>query len=140
MQPLQCVVLSHGLDRLSETISKRNRNAAQLDLGLREIDEVRVPRRLAGHVETFALYMVLAERRDELLKFLSTRGIEAKVHYPIPLHMQEAAQTNCKFDKHALPAVTRQADELLTLPIHQFLDEGQVSYMIDNIKEFYGKS
>lgn len=137
MQPLQCVVLSHGLDRLDRTIQMRNANAKLLDEGLSNIGVVSLPARISGHVETFALYMALFDRRDELLNYLIKNGIEAKVHYPIPLHHQEAAKKNCRFDSEKLKVSTYQANHLITLPVHQFLSEQQLVFMLDKINDFY---
>ena len=90
MQPLQCIVLSHGLDRLQSTIEQRNK-ALILDVDLRQINGIK-HRRLNGYIETFALYMVLCERRDQLISYLHDNEIEAKIHYPLTLHQQQAAK------------------------------------------------
>lgn len=140
MQPFQTIVLSHGLDRLSNTIKVRNRNARLLDEGLSKLGKyVRVPARRKGHVETFALYMALFDNRDELGQFLAAKGIEVKIHYPLPLHKQEAAKKNCRFDSKNLQNAERQADQLLTIPVHQFLTEEHMRYVVENIGAFYGK-
>ena len=138
LQPLQAVVASHGLDDLSRVISKRNLNAAYLDERLRALAlSVTLPHRMEDHIETFALYMVLVERRDELLKFLIDHEIEAKIHYPIPLHLQQAA-LGLRYAKGSFPTAERQADHLITLPIHQFVDREQLDYMADMMQAFYG--
>lgn len=140
LQPLQAIVLSHGLDRLSNTINLRNRNARILDEGLAGLaPNVHVPARIAGHTETFALYMALFERRDELRKHLIDKEIEVKIHYPLPLHKQEAAKKNCKFDAKRLQNAEAQADRLLTIPVHQFLTEEQMHYVVKTIRAFYGQ-
>lgn len=139
MQPLQAIVLSHGLDRLKNTIETRNRNARLLDEGLKGLGEVRLPERKKGHVETFALYMALFDKRDELGQFLAAKGIEVKIHYPLPLHLQEAAKKHCRFDRNNLKNAERQAGELLTIPVHQFLTEEHMRYVVENIRSFYGK-
>jgi len=140
MQPLQCVVLSHGLDRLQDTIAKRNRNAKILDAGLSQINGVTVPERLEGYTETFALYMILCERRDEFVTYLYENDIEAKIHYPLALHQQEAAQEGCRFDPNKLEVATYQANHLVTLPVHQFLDERHMNYVVEKIRSFYEHS
>lgn len=140
LQPLQAVVASHGLDGLSRVIAKRNENAAYLDDCLRSLyPHVKLPRRLSGYVETFALYMLLVERRDALLKFLVSQEIEAKIHYPIPLHLQHAA-LGLGYAKGDFPVAEHQADHLITLPIHQFVERDQLDYMAQIIQTFYGKS
>jgi aminotransferase EvaB len=138
LQPLQAVVASHGLDDLSRVIAKRNQNAAYLDDCLQpHAPYVKPPRRFLGYTETFALYMLLAESRDELIRFLIGQGIEAKIHYPIPLHLQQAA-FGLGYHKGSFPVAEYQADHLITLPIHQFVLKEQLDYMVDAIKEFYG--
>jgi len=137
MQPLQCIVGMHGLDRLSTTIALRNRNAKILDAGLSQLKQVQVPARRAGHVETFALYMALFEDRDQLKQHLIDKGIEVKVHYPLALHKQEAAKKNCRFDAANLKNADHQADHLLTIPVHQFATPEQMEYVVETIQGFY---
>ncbi|MBI78088.1 MAG: transcriptional regulator [Rhodospirillaceae bacterium] len=140
MQPLQCVVLSQGLDRLNDTIEKRNKNAKILDEGLGDLKQVSLPRRLPKNIETFALYMGLFEERDKLIQYLNEKGIEAKIHYPLALHQQKAAKEKCIFDPETLEKSTLQANKLITLPVHQFLREEQLNYTVNTIREFYGKN
>jgi aminotransferase EvaB len=138
LQPLQAVVASHGLDALPGVIRLRNRNAARLDAGLRGLaPHVTLPARRAGHVETFALYMGVFDRRDELLRSLIDREIEAKIHYPVPLHLQQAAR-DLGYARGRFPVAESQADRLITLPVHQFINGDQLDHMIATITEFYG--
>jgi len=140
LQPLQSVVANIGLTKLNETIVKRNRNASILDKGLTKlIDLVNVPKRISGNIETFALYMATFYKRDELKKFLIMNDIEVKIHYPIPLHKQKAALSNCIFNSSKLKNVETQANTLLTIPVHQFLNDDHMNYILDKIFEFYGK-
>jgi aminotransferase EvaB len=136
MQPLQAIVGMHGLKRLSKTISDRSRNAAILDAGLAKIPEIHIPERISGDIETYSLYLGLFERRDKLAAYLAERNIETKIHYPVPLHKQEAASFS-RFDKSRLSRSEYQADRLLTIPVHQFLGEDQMGYVVDCIEGFY---
>lgn len=64
-----------------------------LDAGLKGLERyIRPPHRPEGHSEVYQLYLATATRRDELLSFLVAHGIEAKVHNPIPIHLQNAAR------------------------------------------------
>ena len=141
LQPLQAIVASHRLDALSSTITKRNINAKMLDRGLSKLSKyVKLPKRNINNIETFALYMILVKDRDKLIKNLIDNGIEAKIHYPIPLNKQKAAKNTCNFDDKKLSLVNYQADHLITLPIHQYLKADQISYMIKTINNFYGEN
>jgi dTDP-3-amino-2,3,6-trideoxy-4-keto-D-glucose/dTDP-3-amino-3,4,6-trideoxy-alpha-D-glucose/dTDP-2,6-dideoxy-D-kanosamine transaminase len=136
LQPLQAIVASHGLDDLPGVIEKRNVNAARLDRGLAPLaPRVTLPARRAGHLETFALYMGLFERRDELLAHLVAHEIEAKIHYPLPLHLQPAAR-DLGYARGSFPVAEDQADRLITLPVHQFLVAEQMDYPLDTLAQF----
>jgi dTDP-4-amino-4,6-dideoxygalactose transaminase len=137
LQPLQAVVASRVLDTVKDLVAVRNRNAAALDEGLAKLPEfVRLPVRPKGNIEAYQLYMACFARRDELRNFLVAREIEAKVHYPVPLHLQPAA-ASLGYKKGDFPNAEAQADQLITLPNHQFLSLEQMQFIIDSIREFY---
>jgi len=137
LQPLQAVVASHGLDELPAVIRKRKHNADRLDAGLRSLaPKVILPVRPIGYLETYALYMGLFEQRDALLTYLIGHEIEAKIHYPVPLHLQQAANA-LGYKKGSFPVAEEQADKLITLPTHQFVEDDQADFMIEKIKAFY---
>ena len=137
LQPLQAVVGSRVLDTVKDLVAARNRNADLLDEGLRQLPNfVRLPVRPEGNIEAYQLYMACFARRDELRAFLVSREIEAKVHYPVPLHLQKAA-ASLGYKRGDFPKAEQQADELITLPNHQFVSAEQVRFMVDSIREFY---
>lgn len=137
LQPLQAIVAMEQLNKLNDTVLKRGVNASMLDHELDSVSPyIKTPSRLGHNKETFSLYMCLAENRDELLAFLHEKGVEAKVHYPIPLHKQNAANNDCIIDR-MMDKVEYQASRLITLPIHQFLSKEQVQYTGEVIREFY---
>jgi aminotransferase EvaB len=137
LQPFQAIVASRVLDTVADLVKMRNRNARQLDEGLRRLPEfATVVERCTRHVEAQQLYMACFERRDQLLRFLISRGIEAKVHYPVPLHLQKAA-ASLGYKRGDFPVAERQADHLITLPAHQFITAEHIDYMLETIREFY---
>ena len=137
LQPIQAVVASRLLDQIEEVVEARIRNARRLDEGLRDLAGfITVPRRPAGYREVYQLYIVSVTRRNDLIASLWGRGIEAKVHYPIPLHLQAAAAgLGCA--RGDFPVCERQADEIITLPAHQYLTAGQVDFMLEALHAFY---
>ena len=138
MQPLQSVVILEGLKKLDENIKKRNKNAKLLDSLLTNLEPfVKLPKRSKHELNTFCLYMVLVKKRKRLIDYLKKKGVEVKIHYPIPLHLQKAAKTKNKVLN--LPNAEFQAKNLLTLPIHQYLTNKEIIYMANCIKNFYFK-
>jgi aminotransferase EvaB len=136
MQPLQSIVAMHGLRKIDKVIEKRKKNAELYDKNLSKLKpNVKLPVRLDGYSETYALYMILCKKRNELNKFLNENGVEAKIHYPIPLNKQLAYKRS--YRKVTLKNCENQAEHLLTLPVHQYLNNKQINYTINLIKKFY---
>ena len=137
MQPLQAIVAIEGLKKIDQIIKIRNRNAKILDAGLRKNHpNIIIPIRETINLETFSLYMILCKKRDKLKNYLVKKGIEVKIHYPIPLHLQKASK-NLNYKKGQLPVSEYQAKHLITLPVHQYLTVKQLKYMIKVINDFY---
>ena len=80
--------------------------------------------------------MILCKKRNKLKDYLQEQGIETKIHYPIPLHKQKPAKIY-KFKKNEFKTAEYQSKHLLTLPVHQFLNRKQLSYMVKMIGNFY---
>ncbi len=138
LQPLQAVVASIELKKVNSIVSKRNKNSKILDKLLSKISQVEIPDREKNNKETFALYMAKFKKRDKLKSYLIKNGIEVKIHYPIPLHLQKAAKY-LGYKKGDFPEAENQAKELLTLPVHQYLNRNQLYFMVNKIKNFYKK-
>ena len=139
MQPLQAIVAAIEIEKLDDIVSKRNAIASIYDQELSRLSpHVEIIPRRTGDLETYCLYMIRVQRRDELLGILISAGIEAKVHYPIPLHQQNASRS-LRLNYDDLPSADEQALSILTLPCHQYLDFEQVNYVIDSIKDFFSK-
>ena len=137
LQPLQAIVANLELPKVPQIIEDRNRNAEYLDTALLKLaPKIITPERKSYDTETYSLYMVLCEDRDELLKYLHEKKVDAKIHYPIPLHLQEAA-VDLGYEEGSFPITESQAKKVMTLPVHQFLNEEQLKYMVDCIMEFY---
>ena len=137
LQPLQAIVADIELKKLNSIIYKRSKNAYYLDKRLKVLDEfIQIPSRPKNYQETFALYMILVKKRDKLKKYLLSHGIETKVHYPIPLHLQKASKY-LKYKINSLPISEYQSRHLLTLPVHQYLSKKQLNYMVNKIFNFY---
>ena len=97
--------------------------------------QIRVPHRRKGVKHVFHLYILRTERRDALKASLEAAGIEAKIHYPIPIHLQQAA-SGLGYGKGAFPVAEADAASIITLPAHQHLTDDEVTYVIDKVLAF----
>ena len=137
LDALQAVVGSRLIGDVPTITERRIAVAARYDAALAAVDGIRVPVRRPGVRHVYHLYMVRAEHRDGLLRFLGDAGVEAKVHYPIPIHLQVAARS-LGYCEGAFPSAERDAKTVITLPAHPYLTDDEVEYAIDRVREFYG--
>jgi len=136
LDTFQAVVANWLLPKALEISQKRIRNAETLDNGLKTIRQVKVPIRIENMRIVYHLYIVYAERRDELLKFCHSREIEAKIHYPVPIYKQKAL--GMQYNALNFPVTDRQAQNVISFPCDQHLMEKQLNEIIITVKEFYG--
>ena len=137
LDTIQAVVAQHLIDNHITTITnQRIEHAQYLDRGLTNIKGVTLPRRSQEKKHVYHLYMGLFDRRDELKLFLQNNGIDAKIHYPVPMHLQPAAK-QWGHRKGDFPEAEKIADNCLSLPVHEFITLTDLDYMIETIKAFY---
>lgn len=123
LDTMQAAILIEKLAIFADEIEKRNKIAKRYSDAFSGSNQIVAPKVLDDCVSTWALYTVRlpAEKRDAVAAALSKKGIPAVVYYPLSLHQQEAY-------KHfpsvaALPVAERSSTEVLSLPMHAYLDE-----------------
>jgi dTDP-4-amino-4,6-dideoxygalactose transaminase len=84
----------------------------------------------------YHLFIVETAERDALRDFLTERGIQTGIHYPIPIHLQEAYD-DLGLRPGAFPHAERLAQETLSLPMYPELTEEQIRGVTDAIREFF---
>ncbi len=134
LDPLQAAILGVKLPYLEGWTAARRRLAARYAETLRDV--VRVPEARPGEDAVYQTYVVRADRRDDLQRYLAARGVEAKVHYPVPLHLQDAAR-DLGYGKGDFPVTERLATEILSLPIYPELTEAQQDAVVAGVRSFY---
>ena len=131
---IQAAVLTVKLKHLDFWVRARRGVAKQYDKLLSSA--VKTPRVLAGNMHSYYVYVVEAERRDELLEYLRSKGVEAGIHYPIPLHHQKAWR-NFGYPIPHLPVTEAAAEKILSLPIFPEMTNKEVREVSEIIKNFY---
>jgi dTDP-4-amino-4,6-dideoxygalactose transaminase len=85
----------------------------------------------------YHLYVIRAERRDELAKHLRDRGIDTGVHYPVPLHMQKVYDS-LGYRVGQFPVAEKLSNEILSLPMYPELEEERVRDVARAVRSFTG--
>ena len=117
---------------------KRIENANYYDKNLSGIPEITIPPRPKNYKLVYHLYIIFSERRDALLKYCLKKGIEAKVHYPKPIYLQESIK-NLKYKKGDFPVTDAHTKKIITFPCDQHLTLKEMKYVIKCVKNFYEK-
>lgn len=136
LDTIQAAVLGVKLRNLREWNTKRLRNAKLYNQKLSGVGDLVLPNIHNVESHVFHLYVVLTKKRDELLKYLNGNGIQAGIHYPIPIYSLEAYSYLGLTGKD-YPVTEQFSKEILSLPMYPELTEDQIDMVKDIIKRFY---
>jgi dTDP-4-amino-4,6-dideoxygalactose transaminase len=136
LDTIQAVVGNWLIPKTEEIANQRIHNAQYYDESLSKICQLRIPPRPSDFKIVYHLYMVFAEKRDELLEHCLNAGIEAKIHYPVPIYCQPAlSYLNHKFGD--FPVTDRHAKSVISFPCDQHLSKEEMDYIIATVSNFY---
>lgn len=121
LDELQAAILRVKLRTLAQNVAKRRKLAAAYDLRLADLPDVITPLVLPGCGHAYHQYVVRCMARDRVEGQFKRAGVPATVHYPVPLHRQPAFGRG-----ETLPESERAAAEVLSLPLHPYLDESAI--------------
>lgn len=132
---LQAAILNVKFRYLPEWIKRRQEIANLYNQGLSDIPEVKLPPKPdEKHFDIYQNYVLRVQKRDELFEYLKEKEIETLIKDPIALHHHPAlGLSHCQ-----LPYTEKLAKEVISLPIYPELTDGEIEYVINCIKEFYG--
>jgi dTDP-4-amino-4,6-dideoxygalactose transaminase len=135
MDNLQAAVLNYRLDKLREIIKLRRKNA---EFYIQNLDnsKITVIKEKLYQFNTYHTFVIQVKNRKKLVSYLSRKGINTAVHYPIPIHLQPAAKF-LGYKKGSFPVVEKQAKEILTLPIHQNLKRKDLIRIVQTVNNFF---
>tara|TARA_Y100000590_G_scaffold163199_1_gene187077 strand:+ start:12846 stop:13994 length:1149 start_codon:yes stop_codon:yes gene_type:complete len=139
LDTIQAVVANYKMRKKLDNITKKRiKNAKILDKFLSKNKNVVTVKRLKYLKEVFHLYHINVKKRDSLQKYLIKNNIDAKVHYPIPIHLQDAAKY-LRYKKGDFPVAEKMANTSLSLPVHEFIGSRHIQHMVNSIEKFYKK-
>ena len=136
LDTFQAVVGNWLLPSARSISRQRIKNANYLDRELSRINEITIPPRPRNFRIVYHLYIVFSDRRDELYKYCLKKGIEAKIHYPVPIYRQEAYKY-LKHKKGDFKISDQHAKKIISFPCDQHLSKKQLKYIVETVNSFY---
>lgn len=131
LDTLQAAILLEKLKIFDDEIKKRQDVAALYNDVLTGHNRIITPFVEDYNESTYAQYTIRVENRDDLQARLKDKGIPTTVHYPLPLNKQPAF-----IDKTAdVPESENATQQVLSLPMHPYLDENTVTYIAQTVLE-----
>jgi len=132
---LQAAILGAKLPHLAAWTAARRRLAARYSELLADC-EVVLPQVAAEAEPAWHLYVIRTPHRDPLLDFLKQHGVEAGIHYPVPLHLQPA-YTDLNYQVGDLPVTETVADTCLSLPLYPEMSDAQQDRVVGLVRQFF---
>ncbi len=139
MDAIQAVCLAIKLRHLERGNELRRAHARRYTEGFDGNDEVIVPFEADYSRHVYHVYAVRVKQRDEVLRHLQERGIGCGVHYPVPVHLQQA-YSHLGYGRGSFPVSEAIANEFLSLPMYPELSNEQIDYVIETITQAVGVS
>ncbi|GII53531.1 glutamine--scyllo-inositol aminotransferase [Planotetraspora thailandica] len=134
LDTLQAVVLRAKLKRLADWNEARRAAADRYGKLLSGIAGVRLPATAPGNLHVWHLYVIRVPERDKVLAGLQEAGVQAQIHYPVPVHLQPAFR-DLGHGPGDFPVAEAAAGEILSLPMHPHLTAGQQEQVAETLDE-----
>jgi dTDP-4-amino-4,6-dideoxygalactose transaminase len=122
-----------GLTHIEKWNQQRRHTAGMYQDKLK--NKVRVPVDQAHEYAVYHNFVIQTEARDELMQFLMKKGVETKIHYPIPIHLQPAA-SSLGYQLGDFPVAEKQTRHMMSLPIYSELRAEEMQHVIQSILSF----
>jgi dTDP-3-amino-2,3,6-trideoxy-4-keto-D-glucose/dTDP-3-amino-3,4,6-trideoxy-alpha-D-glucose/dTDP-2,6-dideoxy-D-kanosamine transaminase len=137
LDTVQAVVAIELLKKIKKITNCRISNSKYLDSKLKKLPNIITKDRAPENKEVFHLYefRVLNNKlRNKIIKFLIKNKIDAKIHYPIPMHLQPASKIY-GYKKGDFPVTEKLANTSISLPVHEFITKKNIDFIVNIIKK-----
>ncbi len=136
MDGIQGAVLGVKLGYLDQWTEARRAHARMYAQKLQGVGDLILPAESPRARHVYHLYVVQTRFRDALQTHLTAKGVSTGLHYPIPLHLQEAYKS-LGYANGRFPVTEQAALHGLSLPMFAELTADQMNQVVDSIKEFF---
>lgn len=128
---IQAAILLEKLKIFEDECTRRNLVAQRYDAGLKEV--VQTPSVIDGATSVWAQYTVVSDHRDVIAKALADDNIPTALFYPLPIHRQ-SPYNDFPVAGNGLPVTDKLAGQVISLPIHPYLEPDIQDRIIDAVK------
>lgn len=135
---LQAAILSAKLPYILKWTEKRIGVASWYNKNLIGISEIKLPVVRPESIHTYHLYVIRAQKRDELMKYLKEQGVETAIHYPTPLPGLPAYKY-LNYQPADYTVADKLQSEILSLPIYPEMTEQMVAHVSNLLRKFYAQ-
>jgi dTDP-4-amino-4,6-dideoxygalactose transaminase len=136
LDTLQAAILLVKMQYLDVWTEARRAHAAYYQSMLADMPGLYIPIDRPDVKAVYHTFVIQAEQRDALKQHLAECGVGTAIHYPVPIHLQQAA-VRLEYGPGSFPATERQARRILSLPIYPELQPSQLEYIVQAIRAFY---
>ncbi len=135
LDTIQAAILTEKMTIFADELDARDRIAGRYSEALADVAEV--PVLMAGAHSAWAQYTIRIRNRDRIADALRKKGVPVAIYYPHPLHTQ-APYRAFPTPTCGIPVAERLAGEVLSLPMHPYLDETTQSRIVDALRNAIG--
>jgi len=132
LDEIQAAVLRLKLSRLDSDNEKRRLVAENYIKNIKN-PFIELPTVNERNSHVWHLFVIRTKKRDIFQEFLTSKGVQTLIHYPIPPHKQKAYK---EWNELYLPATERIHEEVLSLPINSLLSKSEISIVIDAVNSY----
>lgn len=136
LDTLHASVLDAKLRLLDEWNVERTNIAKIYDDRLKNIEQITLPVKLDNTIPVYHIYPVLVENREKFINYMNEKGVSTGIHYPIPLHLQNAFS----YLGHKMgdfPNSEEICFNEVSLPIFPYMDHDDAHYVCDVIESYF---
>ncbi|WP_445475520.1 DegT/DnrJ/EryC1/StrS family aminotransferase [Methanococcoides methylutens] len=135
LDEVQAMILRKKLKYMDKWNGMRKSHASEYEELLNDLPDVTLPSEQNDRTHVYHLYVIQSPKRDALQKWLSSNGIATGIHYPVPIHLQQAYR-ELGYQEGDFPVTEEYAKNILSLPMFPELTTDEVNYVCQRVKEF----
>ncbi len=132
LDSVQAVYLNEKLKRLQKWNKMRIKAASAYKKLLKD-EDIKLPSEEKNNKHIYHVFGIRVKNRDTVLAELRKSGIEALVHYPVPLHLQEVYK-GLGYKTGDFPVAEKVSKEIMSLPIYPHIKKSQIQYVAKTLK------